>query len=127
MADLAENDEQRKILRLMTAPSVLGRSYLAPPDLPADRLAALREAFAKSLRDPAFKAEMDKRGLDLYPASWQRVNELVNSIVATPPDIVAKAKAALEVRGAVNCRDVMASDPDRCGKKKKKRQKKKKE
>jgi tripartite-type tricarboxylate transporter receptor subunit TctC len=127
MTALAENDEQRKILQLMTAPSVLGRSYLAPPDLPADRLAALREAFAKSLSDPAFKAEMDKRGLDLYSASWERVTQLVNSIIDTPPDIVAKAKAALEVRGAVKCQDVMASDPDRCGKKKKKRKKKKKE
>ena len=113
MTDLAENDEQRQILQLMTIPSVLGRLYLAPPDVPQERLAALRAAFDAAVADPAFIAESDKQGLDLFPLNGSQVAALVQSLVDTPPLIIDKAKAAMKVGGTLACDQ--RSDASRCG------------
>src|SRR6516162_11894045 len=60
LTELAGTPEQREILKLVSAPAGLGHPYLAPPGMPADRLAVLRAAFDATLRDKAFLAEVDK-------------------------------------------------------------------
>ena len=52
--DFAKTDEQRQIFKLIFARQVMGRPFLAPPGMPADRLAALRQAFAETMTDKAF-------------------------------------------------------------------------
>lgn len=103
MTDLAANDEQRQILQLMTIPSVLGRLYVAPPEVPAGRVAILRAAFDSSVKDPAFIAENDKLGLDLFPLSGAEVTSMVQSLVDTPPAIIEKAKQAMTVKSSLKC------------------------
>jgi tripartite-type tricarboxylate transporter receptor subunit TctC len=114
MTDLAETAEQKQILQLMTIPSVLGRLYLAPPEVPADRVAALRAAFTASVRDPGFIAESDKLGLDLFPLMADEVTALVQSLVDTPPEIVEKAKQAMTVGNTMACEQ--RSQASACGK-----------
>jgi tripartite-type tricarboxylate transporter receptor subunit TctC len=92
--DLAKNDEQRAILKLIFARQVMGRPYLAPPDLPADRIAALRKAFMAAMADKDFLADADKSQLEINPVSGEDVEKLVKEVYATPADIIAKAKAA---------------------------------
>ncbi len=113
MTDLAGTDEQRQILQLMTIPSVLGRLYLAPPEVPAERVAILRAAFDASVKDPAFLAENDKLGLDLFPLSGVEVTNMVQSLVDTPPAIVGKAKQAMAVKSSLTC--AQQSNAERCG------------
>jgi tripartite-type tricarboxylate transporter receptor subunit TctC len=72
----------------------MGRPYLAPPNLPADRLATLRQAFMATMTDRDFVAEADKIQLEINPVSGADVETLVKEVYATPPDIIAKAKAA---------------------------------
>src|SRR5262249_54781923 len=60
LTELARTDEQRAILRLISSPAGLGHPYVAPPDVPAERLAILRQAFAATLTDKAFLAEAEK-------------------------------------------------------------------
>jgi tripartite-type tricarboxylate transporter receptor subunit TctC len=92
--DFAKTDEQRQILKMIFARQVMGRPYLAPPNVPAERVAALREAFAATLTDPGFRAEAAKTDLEINPVSGAEVEKLVKEVYATPPDIIAKAKAA---------------------------------
>jgi tripartite-type tricarboxylate transporter receptor subunit TctC len=92
--DLAKTDEQRAILKMVFARQVMGRPYLAPPDLPADRAATLRKAFMDTMNDTDFKADADKSQLEINPVSGEDVEKLVKDVYATPPDIIAKAKAA---------------------------------
>ena len=87
-------DEQREILKLIFARNVMGRPYVAPPNLPADRLATLRQAFMDTMKDKDFLAEADKTQLEVNPVSGEDVDKLVKDIYATPADIVAKAKEA---------------------------------
>jgi tripartite-type tricarboxylate transporter receptor subunit TctC len=92
--DFAKTDEQRQILKMIFARNVMGRPYLAPPNVPADRVAALRDAFTATMTDKDFRAEADKTNLEINPVSGAEVEKLVNEVYATPPDVVAKAKAA---------------------------------
>ena len=57
LTELAKTDEQRQILTLISSPTLLGQPYLAPPGVPADRVATLRAAFKSAIRDPGFLAD----------------------------------------------------------------------
>ena len=92
--DFAKTDEQRAILKMIFARQVMGRPYVAPPNLPADRLAVLRQAFMDTMNDKDFLVEADKTQLEVNPVSGEDVDKLVKDIYATPADIVAKAKEA---------------------------------
>jgi tripartite-type tricarboxylate transporter receptor subunit TctC len=92
--DFAKTDEQRQILKMIFARQVMGRPYLAPPNLPADRVAVLRKAFMDTMTDRDFLAEAAKAQLEINPVSGEEVEKLVKEVYATPADIIAKAKAA---------------------------------
>jgi len=92
--DFAKTDEQRAILKMVFARQVMGRPYVAPPNAPADRIAALRQAFTATMQDKDFLAEADKTQLEVNPVSGEDVEKLVKDVYATPADIVVKAKEA---------------------------------
>jgi tripartite-type tricarboxylate transporter receptor subunit TctC len=92
--DFAKTDKQRQILKMVFARNVMGRPYLAPPNLPANRLAALRDAFMATMEDKDFLAEAGKAQLEINPVSGADVETLVKDVYATPADVVAEAKAA---------------------------------
>jgi tripartite-type tricarboxylate transporter receptor subunit TctC len=93
LLDHAPNDEARQILKFLVARQVMGRPFLAPPDLPADRAAALRKAFIDTLNDPELLAEADRTRLEITPVSGQRIDDLLKELYGTPTDIVQKAAA----------------------------------
>jgi tripartite-type tricarboxylate transporter receptor subunit TctC len=99
MTDLAKNDEQRQVLKLISSTTALGRPYLTTPGVPADRLNALRAAFTATVKDPGFLADAKKLDFDLKPLGADKVTEIVNDTINTSPDIVEKAKAAMEGAG----------------------------
>jgi len=92
--DFAKTDEQRAILKMVFARQVMGRPYVAPPNVPAERIAALRAAFTATMQDKDFLAEADKSQLEVNPVSAEDVEKLVKDVYATSADIVAKAKEA---------------------------------
>jgi tripartite-type tricarboxylate transporter receptor subunit TctC len=92
--DFAKTDEQRQILKMIFARQVMGRPFLAPPNLPAERVAVLRKAFVDTMTDKDFLAEADKSQLEINPVSGEDVEKLVKEVYATPKDIIAKAKEA---------------------------------
>jgi tripartite-type tricarboxylate transporter receptor subunit TctC len=94
ITDFAKTDEQRQILKMVFARQVMGRPFLAPPNVPADRVAALRTAFMATMKDKDFLAEAAKADLEVNPVSGEDVERLVKEVYATPATIVAKAKEA---------------------------------
>ena len=95
VTDLAKNDEQRQIFKLIFARQVMGRPYLAPPGIPADRAEALRKAFMDTMADSDFRADAEKAQLEITPVRGAHIQELVNEIYQTPPEIAKKAAAIL--------------------------------
>jgi tripartite-type tricarboxylate transporter receptor subunit TctC len=93
--DLAKNDEQRQILKLIFARQSLGRPYLAPPGVPAERVAMLRKAFMDTMSDNEFLAEAEKAQLEITPIAGEAVQKLVAEVYQTPPAIAHKAAEIL--------------------------------
>jgi tripartite-type tricarboxylate transporter receptor subunit TctC len=96
--EFAKTDEQKQILKLMFARQVLGRPFLGPPDIPADRLAALRNAFNATMRDPEFLAEAEKAQLEITPVTGEAIEKLMADVLNTPPDIARKAGEMVSVK-----------------------------
>mgnify|MGYP003340272320 FL=1 len=88
--DLARNDTERQILSLAFARNVMGRPFVAPPSVPADRVEALRKAFMEAFNDPALRAEAEKAQLEINPVPGGQIQKIVLDAYATPPDIVKK-------------------------------------
>jgi tripartite-type tricarboxylate transporter receptor subunit TctC len=102
MSELGKTDEQRRVLKLISSPIGLGRPYLAPPNVPNDRVALLRTALAETMKDKGFLADAAKLALDVDPVSGDEVARIVDETIGAPKDIVEKAKAALgDAQGAL--------------------------
>jgi tripartite-type tricarboxylate transporter receptor subunit TctC len=67
MLDLAKNEDDRKVLEIFAAPSLVGRSFVAPPGLPRERVEELRTAFTAMVKSPEFLAEIERTGFDIEP------------------------------------------------------------
>jgi tripartite-type tricarboxylate transporter receptor subunit TctC len=91
--DLGRTDEQRKLLELLSGSERVGRSFAAPPDLPKERVAELRAAFAAMLQDPAFQAEVKAMHLELDSLTGEAMQAVILKSVDYPADLVEKAKA----------------------------------
>ncbi len=96
--DLAKTDEQRQILKLVFARQVMGRPFLAPPGIPADRAEALRKAFIDTMADKDFIADAEKAQLEITPVSGKNIQSLVAEIYQTPAEIAKKTAELLSVK-----------------------------
>jgi tripartite-type tricarboxylate transporter receptor subunit TctC len=92
----AASDEQRQVLRLLTAGQFLGRPFFSTPDLSADRKAALRAAFDTTMKDPQFLAEAEKIDLEVTPVAARAIDAFLADLYKTPKDVVQKAVAAIQ-------------------------------
>jgi len=88
ITDLAETDNQKTALKLIVSRQTMARPYVAPPGIPADRLAALRAAFEATMKDPAFLAEAKKQDLEVLPVFWRGGRRADPDVYATPAEIV---------------------------------------
>jgi tripartite-type tricarboxylate transporter receptor subunit TctC len=93
--ELASNDMDRQVLTFLSADTAIARALVTTPDTPPARVEALRRAFDATMRDPEFLAEADKALLDIVPLSGEDSQKIADSIVNTPPAVVARAKALL--------------------------------
>ena len=94
--DLAKNDEDRQMLRLIFARQVMGRPFIAPPGVPRERVEALRTAFMATMADKDFLADAAKARLEIAPVPGDKVQALVKETYATPAAIAQRAAAALK-------------------------------
>jgi tripartite-type tricarboxylate transporter receptor subunit TctC len=94
MLDLAKSDADRQALSLLFSRTEIGRPYFLPPDVPADRVEALRRAFDATMTDPAFLKDADGLGFDVTAQTGEQVEKLVNEAMKTPREVADKAEKA---------------------------------
>ena len=99
MLELATSEADRQAMTMLFARTEYGRPYFLPPDVPAQRVAALRRAFDATMKDPAFVAEAAKLQFEIDPLTGEQVQALVGQLAATPRAVVARVRAALEAGG----------------------------
>jgi tripartite-type tricarboxylate transporter receptor subunit TctC len=89
--DLIKNPDDRRVFELLGIPQEFGRPFLAPPGVPAERLAALQTAFEEMLRDKAYLADAERAKQFVDPLSAREVEALIRGAYAVPKEIVARA------------------------------------
>jgi tripartite-type tricarboxylate transporter receptor subunit TctC len=87
--------DQREVVEFITAGTPLARSVTVGPGVPADRVAALRQAFDDLMQDEEFLADARKHQLNIRPRNAATVRALVDTIVLASPDLVARARKAI--------------------------------
>lgn len=96
ITELPQSDEVRNILKVVLIPQTAGRPLMAPPDVPAERIAILRRAFDATVKDAKFLEDAQKIGLEVRPVSGEEVQRLVAEVYKLPPEIIEKAKTFAE-------------------------------
>ena len=95
--NLIADPVKKQALEFILARELLGRPFIAPPDIPADRAKALREAFVKTLQDKDFIADAEKRQLEVNVVTGEEVEEALRKAAAAPKDVIESVKKALEM------------------------------
>jgi tripartite-type tricarboxylate transporter receptor subunit TctC len=80
----------RRLANVVLASGELGRPYLLPPGIPAERLKTLREAFTKLMVDPAFLADVKKRNLEVEPSTGEELEKLAKEVMAQPAEVIER-------------------------------------
>ena len=96
--DLVTDAESRRVLELILIRQEMGRPIVTSPEVPQDRVAALRRAFDATMQDPDFLAEAAKQNLEIEPLSGVDIERLLATAYAAPKPVVDRAAALVEPR-----------------------------
>jgi tripartite-type tricarboxylate transporter receptor subunit TctC len=98
LSDYAKTDEQRQILDFFSKAVSVGRPIATSPEVPKERVTALRRAFDATLKDPEFIADAKKQNAEISPMSGEELQQLIDDMVGAPPAVLAKVKAAIQAK-----------------------------
>jgi tripartite-type tricarboxylate transporter receptor subunit TctC len=96
LIDLAKTPVEQAIFRFVSSDSAMGFPVVAPPGIPAERVAALRKAFLSTLADPDLIADAEKRGLPIRAVPGSDVQKVIDMLIATPTDVISTIKRVME-------------------------------
>jgi tripartite-type tricarboxylate transporter receptor subunit TctC len=94
--DLDVKAQDKPLLEFMARASTVGRPLATTPGVPAERLAALRAAFAATVKDPEFIAAVAQERLEVRPQSGEAIQEIIGGLISAPQDVRERMKIALE-------------------------------
>ena len=95
-SDLVRNEDDRKVMDLFLAQKAAARPVAAPPDIPADRVKALRDAFARMIVDDAFNKDAASQKLDIEPTTASEIDKVIQLFATTPDSVGQRLKDAIE-------------------------------
>jgi tripartite-type tricarboxylate transporter receptor subunit TctC len=93
---LAQSEPDKQILRAVSAQGGMNLPYAVAPEVPKDRVEALRKAFTDTMADPQFKGDAEKAGFAVDPNSPEELNAIVEDVLAMPPATLNKLKEILK-------------------------------
>jgi tripartite-type tricarboxylate transporter receptor subunit TctC len=97
--DLVSDAQNKQVMELILLRQEAGRPFAAPPGTPADRVAALRQSFEATLKDPDFVAEAQKMQLEIDPMTGEAIARMLAKAYAAPKVIVQRAAELVEAGG----------------------------
>jgi tripartite-type tricarboxylate transporter receptor subunit TctC len=97
-SELGEPGAQRQVLEILSGDVAVGRPILTAPDVPADRVRALRRAFDDTLADPAFVEAARNAHMDINPIGGEELESVASRIAGAPPNVIAMVKEAIKIR-----------------------------
>jgi hypothetical protein len=94
--DFAKTETDRGVLELIFSRQEMAYPVVAPPGVPAERVQMLRQALAATVKDPEYLADAKRQTLETDAVSGADIAALIDRLYQSPPEVVARAKAALE-------------------------------
>lgn len=113
LTELAKNEAERQVFQLLSSTVIVGRPILTTPDVPADRVAALKKSFAAAMDDKTYRAEAAKARLEINPMLADDMQKLIEAVIATPAEVVKLAQAAITQGQVFDCK-ALVKDPALC-------------
>src|SRR5262249_5264219 len=98
--DFVKNDADRRVLELHFTQKVAARPVVAPPGVPADRIALLRQALAALAHDREFLAEVEQAGIEFAFVPGEEIDKVVTLVASTPPEITERYARAFGIGGS---------------------------
>jgi tripartite-type tricarboxylate transporter receptor subunit TctC len=95
LSDLAANDDDKQVIKLIVSGAYLGRPFATTPGVPADRVKALRAAFEVMMSDKDFLADADKLKVDVQPIKGEELQAFVGGLMKFPDRLIPKAREFL--------------------------------
>src|SRR4051812_3910686 len=95
LTDFAANDDDRKLIEFMSSSSELGQTFAAPPGVPPHIVAALREAFDKTMKDPSYIARLEKARVQFNPMTGQQLAQEVLKTLGTSKSVIERYQLAI--------------------------------
>jgi tripartite-type tricarboxylate transporter receptor subunit TctC len=95
LIDLAEDAHTRQLLELFSSPAEVGKPVVMGPDVPAERVAAMRQAFDATMADPAFLADASRMSLAIEPVAGEALTATVKRLMTVPDAVVRRAREAV--------------------------------
>jgi tripartite-type tricarboxylate transporter receptor subunit TctC len=86
----------KQMFEIAFAEQVMGRPFVLPPGVPADRIAALRAAFDATMRDPQFLDDAKLQKTEIDPVGGEAINALLDRVYAAPPDLVGRIRELIK-------------------------------
>jgi tripartite-type tricarboxylate transporter receptor subunit TctC len=96
LAELAGNERDRQVFEFLSLAPAMGRPFFMAPTVPAERVAAVRNAFAATMKDPAMLEEARRSKLEISPQSGDELAQIVAKMFNAPAEVISTAKAAME-------------------------------
>jgi tripartite-type tricarboxylate transporter receptor subunit TctC len=96
LLDLVKDDVHRQVLQLLFARSEMGRPFVLPPGVPAERVAMLRKAFIDTTKDPDFLSEAQRLDFEIDVMDGEEMQKLMQQLYAKPKAVYDEAKRAIK-------------------------------
>jgi tripartite-type tricarboxylate transporter receptor subunit TctC len=94
--DLAKTTADRQAIEFVVSPNLFARPFTAPPDVPTERVTALRRAFDATLADPDYLAEAAARKMQVVPVKGEEVDDVLKRIYSMPRSVMDRVKEAIK-------------------------------
>jgi len=89
-------DATKRVAKVLLSSGDIGRPFIGSPGMPAERVKTLREAFMKTMNDPALLADAKKREWDVDPLGGEELEAIAKDIMVQPPEVIERMKKLLE-------------------------------
>jgi tripartite-type tricarboxylate transporter receptor subunit TctC len=96
--EVARTPEDRALIEFTEAPLLMAFPFAAPPGVPVDRVAILRQAFRDTMNDPAYQEDVHKQKLELTPKFGEEVQDIIASMARAPTSVTERYVAIVGSR-----------------------------
>jgi tripartite-type tricarboxylate transporter receptor subunit TctC len=97
--EFAKSDEDRQLMELNDARLIMGRPFMAPPEVPEDRVKALRAAFSAMVKDAGFMEDAQKQSMEITPVGGDEIQALLERVAKTPKNVIERLNDAQIYKG----------------------------